>query len=292
MKYSPHLNHIRSFEAAARHLSFTLAAIELNYTQSAVSNHVRCLEEFLGRPLFIRHPRSLTLTNLGEAYLPSVQQALKQIDQATETIISSKHDRKVSVSCPISLAESWMPKSIASFQQQHPDINITVYGTIWADVEPKVADIRITVNHKDNIPTATTPLWDEKLTLVCAPGFEVHGKPVSDAVDLKKAKLIHILGRSSYWQSVFDHFDLQGMNLEGGLQTDVSNLALEFAAQGLGCCALPNSLANPYISSGRLITPLEFDLDCDWTYYLSDEDPSMSAPAKLFRTWIKQDNSA
>lgn len=74
----PHLTFLRSFEAAARHLSFTAAAEELNCTQSAVSNHVRSLEEFLQRPLFVRHPRSLSLTDVGEAYLPSVRHALQK----------------------------------------------------------------------------------------------------------------------------------------------------------------------------------------------------------------------
>lgn len=51
MKSLPHLSFLRSFEAAARHLSFTSAADELNCTQAAVSNHVRSLEDYLGRPL-------------------------------------------------------------------------------------------------------------------------------------------------------------------------------------------------------------------------------------------------
>src|SRR5512136_271357 len=70
MKPPPPLNHIRSFECSARHLSFTLAANELGYTQAAVSNHVRALEHYLGRKLFIRYPRSLKLTEMGEAFLP------------------------------------------------------------------------------------------------------------------------------------------------------------------------------------------------------------------------------
>ena len=59
MKHLPHLTFLRSFEAAARHLSFTAASEELNCTQSAVSNHVRSLEEYIGRPLFVRLPRAL-----------------------------------------------------------------------------------------------------------------------------------------------------------------------------------------------------------------------------------------
>src|SRR2546423_15431961 len=67
MKPSPPLNYIRSFECSARHLSLTAAAKELGYTQAAVSSHVRGLERYIGRQLFIRYPRSLKLTEMGEA---------------------------------------------------------------------------------------------------------------------------------------------------------------------------------------------------------------------------------
>ncbi len=286
MKYSPHLSHIRSFEVAARHLSFTIAAAELNYTQSAVSNHVRCLEDFIGRPLFVRHTRSLSLTNLGEAYLPSVQQALKQIDNATESIVFSNHEKKVVVSCPISLAENWLPKCISAFYKDHAGIDITVHGTIWTDVEPKVADIRITIDHQENAPTEAQPMWVEKLTIVCAPDYQVQGSPIATPQDLLNANLIHILGRPIYWQKIIDLFDLKGMHIEGGLQTNASNVALEFASQGLGCCALPKSLVQSYVARGLLIEPLEIDIECPWTYYLSNEDPSMTASVKSFRNWL------
>ncbi len=71
MKPPPPLNYIRSFECSARHLSFTAAASELGYTQAAVSNHVRALEHYIGRQLFVRYPRSLKLTEVGEAFLPT-----------------------------------------------------------------------------------------------------------------------------------------------------------------------------------------------------------------------------
>ncbi len=80
MKPPPPLNYIRSFESSARHLSFTLAAKELGYTQAAVSTHVRALEHYIGRQLFIRYPRSLKLTEMGEAFLPTLRQALGLVD--------------------------------------------------------------------------------------------------------------------------------------------------------------------------------------------------------------------
>ena len=110
-KPPPPLAFIRSFECTARHLSITLAARELGYTQAAVSAHVRALEKYVGRPLFERKTRSLRLTEIGEAFLPTLRQALQQIDNATDAIVTSSRERSVSLACPMSLAENWIARS-------------------------------------------------------------------------------------------------------------------------------------------------------------------------------------
>jgi LysR family transcriptional regulator, glycine cleavage system transcriptional activator len=143
MKPPPPLNYIRSFECSARHLSFTLAANELGYTQAAVSNHVRGLEHYLGRQLFIRYPRSLKLTEMGEAFLPTLRQALDLIDHATEAIVTSARNKTVVISCPMSLAENWIAGCMAAFRNQHPEIQIVLHGTIWEDLSEQIADITI-----------------------------------------------------------------------------------------------------------------------------------------------------
>ena len=83
-KRLPPLNWIRSFEATARHLSFTHAALELNLTQAAVSQQIKGLESQLGAVLFKRLPRGLQLTNAGAAYLPAVHESVKKLSIATE----------------------------------------------------------------------------------------------------------------------------------------------------------------------------------------------------------------
>src|SRR6187551_1736650 len=80
----PPLNGLRAFEAAARHLSFTRAADELSVTPGAVSQQVKSLETALGTSLFRRLPRSLILTEDGEAYLPAITSAFDIISRATE----------------------------------------------------------------------------------------------------------------------------------------------------------------------------------------------------------------
>ena len=82
----PSLNGLRAFEAAARLLSFTQAAAELNVTQTAVSHQIRRLEDQLGIKLFIRQNRALALTHEAESYLPSVRAAFEDLRRATERL--------------------------------------------------------------------------------------------------------------------------------------------------------------------------------------------------------------
>ena len=82
----PRLNVLRTFEAAGRHLSFSLAADELNISQAAVSQQMRQLEAYLGTALFVRHHRRLSLTGTGQAYLNGVHEALDRLDTVTDQL--------------------------------------------------------------------------------------------------------------------------------------------------------------------------------------------------------------
>jgi DNA-binding MarR family transcriptional regulator len=82
----PTLNWLRTFESAARHMSFTTAAAELNLTQAAVSQQIKLLEHYLCQPLFQRMPRGLQLTEAGKAYLPKVKDALDRLSMATQEV--------------------------------------------------------------------------------------------------------------------------------------------------------------------------------------------------------------
>lgn len=97
MRHHLNLNWLRSFEAAARLLSFTTASRELGLTQTAVSQHIKALELKLGQKLFVRRPKSLQLTDVGKAYLTSVREALETIRDVDLRLIRSepeKHGRR------------------------------------------------------------------------------------------------------------------------------------------------------------------------------------------------------
>ena len=292
MKPPPPLNYIRSFECSARHLSFTLAASELGYTQAAVSNHVRALEHYLGRKLFVRYPRSLKLTEMGEAFLPTLRQARDQIDHATEAIVAASRNRTVVISCPMSLAENWLAGCMAAFRQIHPEIEVVLHGTIWEDLSEQIADITISTRRFDDRPPSGVPLWSDQLAILCAPNLLSDPRGLRSPRDILNLDWIFVHGRQEYWQCMGDALQIDISEYEKGITTNASNIALELAAMGAGCVATQYSLARTYISRGLLVEPFPVRTASPWTYYLSESLLSKGSAVKAVKVWIMEHASA
>ena len=116
----PSLNGLRAFEAAARHLSFTVAASELNVTQTAISHQIRRLEQELGIRLFVRQNRALALTPEAKDYLPGVRAAFNDLRLATDRLLRKDGDRVLTVSTLASLAAKWLLPRLSAFQERIP----------------------------------------------------------------------------------------------------------------------------------------------------------------------------
>jgi DNA-binding transcriptional LysR family regulator len=286
MKPPPPLNYIRSFECSARHLSFTEAAKELGYTQAAISTHVRALEHYIGRQLFVRYPRSLKLTEMGEAFLPTLRQALDQIDHATEAILASVRNRTVVISCPATLATNWLTGCIATFHARHPDIEVVLHGTIWEDPSEPAADLTIAARRFDNKPPAAIALWDESLALLCAPQFLSGPNAIRSPADILRQGWIFVHSRQEYWQCMGVALGIETSEHEKYLSTNSSNIALELAAAGAGCVAVQLSLARPFLKRGLLAEPFSVRPPSPWGYYLSDNASSKGSVVKIVKEWI------
>jgi LysR family transcriptional regulator, glycine cleavage system transcriptional activator len=125
----PPLNALRTFEAAARHLSFTKAADELFVTQAAVSHQIRTLEEHLGTALFRRMNRALMLTDEGQALLPAVREAFDLLSAGVRRVQDLCSGGALTISTTPSFAASWLVGRIARFQALHPDIELQLSAT-------------------------------------------------------------------------------------------------------------------------------------------------------------------
>ncbi|MFN3994497.1 MAG: LysR substrate-binding domain-containing protein [Tabrizicola flagellatus] len=276
----PPLNFIRSFEAAARHQSFTRAAAELALTQAAVSGHVRALEDFIGRPLFYRAPRSLVLTEVGAAWLPGLRQALAQIEAATGQVLSRSHRQEVTISCPASLATNWLPARLRAFRDLHPGVDVTVHATIWAEPGEQIADLRITPRQLGE-QVLGAPLQQERLVMVCPPEFLSGPDAMKAPADVARKGMIHVLGRSDHWEAFARHHGLTDLPLARGPKTDSSNVALEMAVAGLGCAITVASLAEIHLSRGLLVAPFSGGIPSNWVYDLHPGDRSPTRIAEI-----------
>src|SRR3979490_3055004 len=124
MRKLPPLNAVRAFEAAARHVSFTKAAEELNVTHGAVSRQVALLEQWLGTPLFRRSFSHLALTESGRSYLTEVTAALDRLALATMHVKEHAAPTALRINAPPTFTMRWLIPRMSVFQRRRIDVEI------------------------------------------------------------------------------------------------------------------------------------------------------------------------
>ena len=143
----PPVAWLRAFEAAARHLSFTAAAAELHLTQSAVSQHVRSLERFFGRPMFVRHPRALSLTEDGANYLPAVREAFAALAAGAQPFAGrdgGERAHAVTLQCNVGFATLRLAPRLGALTAAHPWLRLNVVTPVWdPERTARMADVEI-----------------------------------------------------------------------------------------------------------------------------------------------------
>lgn len=283
----PPLTWLRAFEAAARTLSFTTAAGELNVTQAAVSKHVKSLEQHLRHQLFIRRPRSLELTKSGAAYLPKVQDALDRLAIGTREVFGHRRTESLTLRCAVSFAVNWLAPRLPGFLERYPDTSIRIISSVWIDDFDEAAfDLDIQYG-KGSWPGITSHrlTWD-RITPLCAP--DLPGRlPLASPDDLGRHRLLHVLGYQEGWGTWLKAVGATRVDAGQGIQLDTSLAAFELAAQGAGVALGRTSLAARDRASGRLIAPFELEVPIDEAFHLLESSGSPSHPhAARFVDWL------
>src|ERR1700733_11760021 len=191
----PSLNGLRAFEAAARHLSFTVAASELNVTQTAISHQIRRLEEELGLRLFVRQNRALALTPEAKDYLPGVRAEFKNIKLANDRLLRSENDHVLTFSTLASLAAKWLLPRLSAFQEAHPGIDVRI-TTSTALVDFKSGDVDAAIRYGRGHWPGVRADWltADQLFPVCSPELLTRDKPLRCPEDLANHVLLHTTG--------------------------------------------------------------------------------------------------
>ncbi|WMC09893.1 transcriptional regulator GcvA [Oceanimonas pelagia] len=289
-KQLPPLNWLRSFEAAARHLSFTHAASELNLTQAAVSQQVKGLESQLGAPLFKRLPRGLELTDAGLAYLPAIHEAIQRLSVATDEIFGQGRTHQLTLRVNLVFLTSWLAPRLARFRVRHPEIGLRFTSNIWVGETDKEADMEIRHGQGTWPGLKSDRLTQDELFPVCSPTL-IEGTTSFDSLEaLGRYPLLHVIGYEEGWgywlnKTGYSHFDTPN-----GLQFDTLISAMEMAAQGLGFALGRSSLVEGMLASGRLIAPFKQKVKTSEAFHLVYPMNQYIHPhAETFRSWLLEE---
>ncbi|MBR0949249.1 transcriptional regulator GcvA [Bradyrhizobium canariense] len=286
----PSLNGLRAFEAAARHLSFTLAAAELNVTQTAISHQIRRLEEELGIRLFVRQNRALALTPEARDYLPGVRAAFNDLRLATDRLLRKDDDKVLTVSTLASLAAKWLLPRLTDFQEHHPGIDVRITtSTSLVDFQRDNVDAAIRYGRGQWPGLRADWLMADELFPVCSPSLLRGDKPLRCPEDLKSHMLLHTSNANSDDWRLWLTAAGQPADIarQPGITFDMIFMTIQAAIDGIGVAMGRTSYVQDDIAKGRLVVPFKIALPADAGFYLVAPEGRREAPKlTAFRDWM------
>src|SRR5215472_12555439 len=268
----PSLNGLRAFEAAARHLSFTLAASELNVTQTAISHQIRRLEDELGIRLFVRKNRALALTPEAKEYLPGIRAAFNDLRLATDRLLRRGDNSNVlTVSTLASLAAKWLLPRLSAFQETHPEIDVRI-TTSTGLVDFTNGDVDAAIRYgRGHWPGARSEwLMADEMFPVCSPALLSGKRPLRSPEDLRDHVLLHTSNANSDdWRLWLTAAGLPpDISKQPGITFDLILMTVQAAIDGIGVAMGRTSYVQDDIAKGRLVVPFEITLPPDAGFYL------------------------
>lgn len=291
IKPLPPMNSLIVFEAAARHLSFTQAAHQLNVTQGAISRQIRQLEEYLGRELFIRANRNLYLTPTGLQYYQTIYDALLDVSKATAEVKKWKGEDQVTVATTNAMASLWLLPKVADFQQNEGvDIRILTTENIL-DLNKMECDVALFYCKKPPTAMQATTLFAEEVFPVCSPAYLSKFNGLSNPYEIFNQHLLYLDESQKDWITWPEWFELVGLPVvtpRNKMNINNYPLVIQAAIHGQGVALAWGSLLDDHLEKGTLVRPIDTVLKTEANFCMLDPKDRgvMSSSVKRFRTWL------
>jgi LysR family transcriptional regulator, glycine cleavage system transcriptional activator len=290
------LSALRGFEASARRMSFTLAASELNLTQSSISRQVAELERQIGTALFARQTRSLALTAAGHRLFQAAQQALKQIDRAVEDIRGPRNAARVTITTYASFASLWLVPRLAMFQREHPQIELRIDASDrFIDIDAEGVDVAIRWTRSTSVPHGAVPMHDEDVLPALSPLLlERSGIALKKPQDLFQLPLLELdeslpTTASSAWPKWFQFAGVRAVPPAPRLMFTFVDQSVQAAIRGQGVVLTRSPFVDELVATGELITPFpKLRMPTGYQYALiANANTRDTAHVGAFCNWIR-----
>ncbi|MFT5176918.1 MAG: LysR family glycine cleavage system transcriptional activator [Gammaproteobacteria bacterium] len=299
MRKLPSLNGLRAFEAAARHLSLTLAAQELNVTPAAVSHQVKALEGTLKEKLFRRVGRNLVLTDAGQLLLGPLGEAFDRMAEGVSRVRKLSHVQLLTVSVPTSFGAKWLMPRLDHFRSQCPEVEVRIDASmrlVALDREDIDLAVRYGNGHYPGLEVEC--LMSNQAFPVCSPALIKRGPGVAKPEDLAAHTLIHTEypgsnNSSPDWPMWLKAVGLTDLRPRHDLRISLPSMAVDAAVAGQGVALLGRVLLQEDLARHRLVRLFDTSVTADFNYYLvrSRRRP-VSAALASFMDWLRCESAA
>ncbi|MGI9271675.1 MAG: transcriptional regulator GcvA [Woeseiaceae bacterium] len=288
----PPLTSLRAFEAAGRHLSFTLAAAELTVTQAAISHQVKALEEHLGTPLFLRLPRQLELTDAGKGLLPVVRSAFDNIAESVAELREQVSAAPVTVRLAPSFAAKWLSPRLENFRRLFPQIDLSLtHSNDAVDFAREPIDLAVTYGDGNWPNLIANKVLSIDFFPVCAPTFLEGEYPLTTPENLKHHTLLHDADKHN-WADWLELANVDDIDPTRGTVMDDTNVLIQAAIDGLGVALGSTHFVADRLASGRLIQPFETILHSEGAYYIvCPKEHLERKEVRAFRDWLLEQSN-
>ena len=300
MRRLPPLNALRAFEAAARHLSFTKAAAELNVTPAAVSQQVKTLEEYFGVRLFTRLTRALLLTEPAQRVLPALQEGFDRLAEADDLLRDSTTDNILTVSAAPTFSIKWLVGRLERFREAQPGFDVRIDANDQlVDFRRDDADVAVRFGRGKYRGLKAERLFLEIVVPVCAPRLLTGPHPIRTPADLVHHRLIHVDWQSGgeaspNWPMWLQAAGAGEVDAKRGPRFNEESLAIMAACDGQGVALASLPLASDDLKAGRLVRafPHMDDQMTAFGYYIVCPPNHLERPkVQAFWQWITEEAS-
>ncbi|KQW30700.1 MULTISPECIES: LysR substrate-binding domain-containing protein [Pseudomonas] len=288
----PPLNSLVAFEAAARHLSFTVAARELNVTQGAISRQIRLLEDYLGTALFTRTTREINLTVSGSQYYESIRDTLQQIAQATAGMRHWQGAQQVTVVTSTAMASLWLLPLVSEFQRQNEEIDLRIIATDQvSDFSRLDCDLALYYCSTPPKNMKVTPLFNEEIFPVCSPAYLTQHPGIETLEQLGGCTWLWLEDQHRDWigwKEWFQRLGYQAPEPRRRININSYSMLIQSALAGQGIALAWSGLLSNHLQTGNLVRPTQAILRTDAQFCLLE--PQGRAPNRQsvnrFRQWL------
>jgi LysR family glycine cleavage system transcriptional activator len=288
----PPLASLRALEAVGRLLSFRKASEELCISQSAVSYHIKTLEDDIGIKLFSRHARGIAFTPDGEAYWRTVRTAFGLIEEATSGVRPASGAQNVRLSVLPSFATGWLVQRLQEFTEAWPRIHVSIDPRLeLADLDNGEADVAIRYGLGNWPEVQCEKLLPERLLLVGSPALLKSGPPICKPQDVLAHTLLYV-SRPYEWQL---WADANGVDLSGArsLKLTEYNIVMQAVTDGMGLAMGRELLITEKLRSHLLVDPMGQAVSpASLGYWICRGRRAFSPEARILVDWLRTVASA